>query len=394
MAINTNVDALDALRNLGTTAGKFSASVQKLSSGLRINTAADDAAGYAISNKLQAQVTGLNQAQRNAQDGVSMVQTAAGGITEIQSMLQRIRELGVEAGNATVGSSDAASVNTEIGALHDEINRLAGTTTFNGVALLTGSAAVSQTGGTATVGAALATSGAVISAINVQGAAAGTFTLTSGAGTMTLSNGVGPGSISQTVALADMPAGGNETFNFSQLGVSFTIAGPTGGNDVAAKIGADLTTKTVITTATGAAQSVFQVGANANETIGVNFNAATTTAMGLDSAITGFNTAQGANWATQQNTAVSTLLTATDAAITQLNTTASNLGAVQNRLTHTIAAVGVASENLNASESRIKDLDVASEMVNFTKTQILQQAGTAILAQANSAPQSILTLLR
>jgi flagellin len=176
--------------------------------------------------------------------------------------------------------------------------------------------------------------------------------------------------------------------------VSFTIAGPTGGNDVAAKIGADLTTKTVITTATGAAQSVFQVGANANETIGVNFNAATTTAMGLDSAITGFNTAQGANWATQQNTAVSTLLTATDAAITQLNTTASNLGAVQNRLTHTIAAVGVASENLNASESRIKDLDVASEMVNFTKTQILQQAGTAILAQANSAPQSILTLLR
>jgi flagellin len=397
MAINTNVDALDALRNLNITAGKFSSSVQKLSSGLRINTAADDAAGYAISNKLQAQVTGLNQAQRNAQDGVSMVQTAAGGITEIQSMLQRIRELAVEAGNATVGSSDASSINTEIGALHDEINRLAGTTTFNGVALLTGTAAVSLTGGTATVGKALATSGAVISAISVAGAAAGTFTLTSGAGTLTLANGVGAGSISQTVTLADMPAGGNETFNFSQLGVSFTIAGPTGGNDVAAKIGADLTGLTAITTATGAAASVFQVGANANETVGVNFASATTTSLGLDTAITGFATAQGANWTSAtigQTPAVAALLTATDNAITALNTTAANLGAVQNRLTHTIASVGVASENLNASESRIKDLDVASEMVNFTKTQILQQAGTAILAQANSAPQSILTLLR
>ena len=388
MAINTNVDALDALRNLGTTATKFSASVQKLSSGLRINTAADDAAGYAISNKLQAQVTGLNQAQRNAQDGVSMVQTAAGGITEIQSMLQRIRELGVEAGNATVGSSDAASVNTEIGALHDEINRLAGTTTFNGVALLSGSGGSTVGAGGVVVGAALATSTSVVSTVDVSGAKAGTYTLSSGANTLTLSSG----GVSQTVAVNATPASGTQTFNFSQLGVNFTIAGPAG--TTADKIEADLSGKTVIATAGTTSQSVFQVGANANETIGVNFNAATTTAMGLDTAITGFNTAQGANWATQQNTAVSTLLTATDAAITQLNTTASNLGAVQNRLTHTIAAVGVASENLNASESRIKDLDVASEMVNFTKTQILQQAGTAILAQANSAPQSILTLLR
>jgi flagellin len=393
MAINTNVDALDALRNLGTTASKFSASVQKLSSGLRINTAADDAAGYAISNKLQAQVTGLNQAQRNAQDGVSMVQTAAGGITEIQSMLQRIRELGVEAGNATVGSSDAASINTEVGALQSEINRLAATTTFNGVALLTGgnTASTVNAAGDIKVGAALATGHQVVSSVDVSGAAGGaTFTLASSANSLTLSSG----GVSQTVAVT---GSGNQTFNFSQLGVTFSISGPAGA---AADIEADLNGKTVMTTAGAAAQSVFQVGANANETVGVTFADTTTASTGLNlaSAIGTFSVAaigaNGANWAGSQKTAVAALLTATDAAITTLNTDAANLGAVQNRLTHTIAAVGVASENLNASESRIKDLDVAAEMVNFTKTQILQQAGTAILAQANSAPQSILTLLR
>jgi flagellin len=395
MAINTNVDALDALRNLGTTASKFSASVQKLSSGLRINTAADDAAGYAISNKLQAQVTGLNQAQRNAQDGVSMVQTAAGGITEIQSMLQRIRELGVEAGNATVGSSDAGSINTEVTALQSEINRLAGTTTFNGVALLSGGSGSTVGAGGVVVGAALTTSTSVVSSVDVSAAKAGTYTLSSGTNSLTLSS---TGGVTQTVAVAATPAGGTQTFNFSQLGVSFTIAGP--ANTAAATIEADLATKTVIATAGASAQSVFQVGANANETVGVNFADATTAATGLnmDTAIAAFTLAAtgagGANWAGSQKAAVAGLLQATDVAISTLNNTASNLGAVQNRLGHTIAAVGVASENLNASESRIKDLDVASEMVNFTKTQILQQAGTAILAQANSAPQSILTLLR
>jgi flagellin len=915
MAINTNVDALDALRNLGTTASKFSASVQKLSSGLRINTAADDAAGYAISNKLQAQVTGLNQAQRNAQDGVSMVQTAAGGITEIQSMLQRIRELGVEAGNATVGSSDAKSINTEISALSDEINRIAGATSFNGQNLLAGSLSVAMgNGGSLTVGKALNTGHiATVSGIDVSGAKAGsTYALaTNSAGSLTMT----VGTLSQTVNLQAMGSTGTEAINFAQLGVRITVAGdpaktavelatdlagasgggtpgqpstigfngmaaqglgtvvgggtltnntaiddvanglltsttPTsdisglsnigagldgvvttftkgllpdgnyalavtntgsastvggvntsatvngstavddpvnglwtataGGSDIAtwmydrltagywnsgsfgtggtmnspttdtggtltgalwevkatsgncpigaatftlrdriggtvinlqndgtgvltdaasgfhldlsgltgqvatgaaadikfspnvgatpggfevmdaagnssyvnaspgetfqqvaddinsqattggamvtASVGAhglilsnagaspnsatqiqvsgvqslliglgfmqtqalpsagyvwedsdlningtggaadsvtgtltntvtnatytlsgsgnvlsdtnalnfhiDLSavtggslhtgsatltsnvssagvdtssprtlrlidengaaqtftltagetfqtlmnaingsglaihaamgspamfgndglalintgtdlagsisaqgsdnvlrglgleasdgnaadtgnsvtvtgslgtvtipgggggTATIVTAAGAVGQSVFQVGANANETVGVNFASVTTTALSLDAAITGFNAAQGANWTGSQKDAVSALLLATDTAIGTLNNTASNLGAVQNRLGHTIAAVGVASENLNASESRIKDLDVASEMVNFTKTQILQQAGTAILAQANSAPQSILTLLR
>ena len=134
MTINTNIDALNALRNLTTTGTAFSSSVQKLSSGLRINTAADDAAGLSIATKLQSQVTGLNQAQRNAQDGVSMVQTAEGALNQVQTMLQRIRELAVEAGNSTLSSSDAASVNSEITALEAEINRTANSTTFNGQA--------------------------------------------------------------------------------------------------------------------------------------------------------------------------------------------------------------------------------------------------------------------
>src|ERR1035437_1816835 len=141
MVINTNVDALNALRNLSTTANSFSSSVQKLSSGLRITTAADDGAGLAISNKLSAQVSGLNQAQRNAQDGVSMIQTAEGALTEVQSMLQRIRELAVQAANATVGQTDSKSISTEVTALQAEIDRIAGATTFNGQHLLDGSLA-------------------------------------------------------------------------------------------------------------------------------------------------------------------------------------------------------------------------------------------------------------
>ena len=142
--INTNIEALNAQRNLSATALTFSKSVEKLSSGLRINRAADDSAGLAISEKLKAQVTGLNQAQRNAQDGVSMVQTAEGALNEVHSMLQRIRELSVEAANSTLSSSDSQSVATEITSLRAEIDRIAGATTFNGANLLTGALSVTQ----------------------------------------------------------------------------------------------------------------------------------------------------------------------------------------------------------------------------------------------------------
>jgi flagellin len=386
MRINTNIEALNAQRNLTATANRFASSVEKLSSGLRINRAADDAAGLGIAEKLQAQVQGLNQAQRNAQDGISMVQTAEGALTEVHSMLQRIRELAVEAGNSTVGTAEAGSINAEITSLQAEINRIAQKTTFNGQNLLTGVMAVSQSGGTAAIGTALATGAAAsISAIDVSGAkAATTYTLSSagGAGTLTLSDGVGN---SQQVTLdATIGADGSTTINFGTLGVKITVVG------ASAKTGANLSTDlATLTVATGGSTgAVFQIGANEGDTLQAGFaNAQTAAYVGFDAAITAFSGALN-------TTTAGALISATDTAIAYISGIRGGFGAVENRLTHTVASISVASENLNASESRIKDLDVASEMVNFTKTQILQQAGTSILAQANSAPQSILTLLR
>ena len=390
--INTNIEALNAQRNLGISGLAFGKSVEKLSSGLRINRAADDAAGLAISEKLRAQIRGLNQAQRNAQDGISMVQTAEGALTEVHSMLQRMRELAVQASNSTLSSSDTQSVNTEITALKDEIDRVATSTTFNGQNLLTGALSVTQSGGTSIVGLALnTTANAAVSAVDVSGAKASTtYTLTSQAGGLvTLSDGAGN---SQQVTLAaTIGSTGTEAINFSTLGVKITVVGASA--KTAADLATDLDTKTVITGAGTAAN--FQIGANAADFLTVTFADARTSASGygtLAAKITSFTTATGSG--TGIVAAAQLLIGSVDTALAYISTTRGNYGAVQNRLEHTVASLGVSSENLAASESRIRDLDVASEMVNFTKTQILQQAGTAILAQANQAPQSVLSLLR
>jgi flagellin len=392
--INTNIEALNAQRNLTATASKYASSVEKLSSGLRINRAADDAAGLAISERLQAQVTGLNQAQRNAQDGVSMVQTAEGALNEVHSMLQRIRELAVEAGNSTLGQSDAQSVNAEVTALQAEITRIASTTTFNGQNLLTNALTVSQTGGTANIGlVVVAGTNTAVTNISVAGAKASTtYTMTSaaGAGTVTLSDGNGN---SQTLTVQAIAAKSSETLNFGNMGVSITVAsvaGDSGANVSAGLVGAG-GGNTVITGAGSGA--TFQIGANENDTLGVTFADARTSAYaGFDTAISTFTTAAGSG--NGITAAAGALISVTDTAISAVSTIRANFGAVENRLQHTVASISVASENLNASQSRIKDLDVAAEMVNFTKNSILQQAGTSILAQANQAPQNILTLLR
>jgi flagellin len=254
--INTNIEAVNAQRNLGVTANAFAKSVEKLSSGLRINRAADDAAGLAISEKLRAQERGLNQAVRNTQDAISLVQTAEGGMNEIHSILQRIRELAVEYNNGTQDTDSQAAITSEVSQLTQAVTDIVANTSFNGTDALMGS---------------------------------------------------------------------------------------------------DYT---------------FQVGANDGQTFAVSID--TVDASSLDG----------------------TSISAVDTLINDVSTYRATLGAAQNYLEHMAANLGVAAENITASESRIRDVDVAAEMVNFTKTQILQQAGTAILAQANSAPQSILTLLR
>lgn len=272
LRINANLEALNAWRNLSVTSTNLSKAMEKLSSGLRINRAGDDAAGLAISEKLRSQVRGLNQAIRNAQDGISLIQTAEGALQETHSILQRMRELAVEAANDTMTADDRDAIQKEIDALIAEITRIANDTEFNTKKLLNGDVAST--------------------ALN------------------------------------------------------------------------------------------FQIGPNQNQSITITISAASAGALGVGSVSVGSNTLA--------NEAISAI----DAAIKTVSSTRASLGAVQNRLEHTIANLSVAAENLTASESRIRDVDMALEMMNFTKTQILQQAGVAMLAQANMAPQAVLQLLR
>ncbi|MDA8233883.1 MAG: flagellin [Clostridia bacterium] len=273
MRINNNIPALFAQNKLNATNNNLSKSLEKLSSGLRINRAGDDAAGLAISEKMRGQIRGLNQAQRNAQDGISLIQTAEGALNENHAMLQRMRELAVQAGNDTNTTSDRQKIVSELSKLQQEITRISQQTEFNTKKLMTGG----------------------ISAKN------------------------------------------------------------------------------------------FQVGANASQTITVTIKDMTASAgLGLTVAILD---------AATQFAGVAGLINAVDTAIGKVSDERSNLGTLQNRLEHTIANLQTSAENLAAAESRIRDVDMASEMVKFTKTQILTQAGTAMLAQANMAPQGVLKLL-
>jgi len=271
LRINTNVEAINAHRNLERTSASLSKSMERLSSGLRINHSGDDVAGQGISEKLTSQINGLQQASRNTQDAISFVQTAEGSLNEVHSMLQRVRELAVQYNNGTVSTDDQTAITGEVNHLASEINRTAASAKFNGIALFTSDTTVS-----------------------------------------------------------------------------------------------------------------FQVGANDGDQIGVNLkdmSADLTSAMGgvsLGSLSLG-------------NAAI---LASIDAAIGAITTQRGELGSVQNRLEHTNNALGVSTENLTAANSRIMDVDMANEAVQMTKLQVLTQAGTAMLAQANQSPQNVLRLLQ
>ena len=269
LRINTNVSAINTHRNMGITDLALSKSLEKLSSGLRVNRAADDAAGLSISENLRAQIRGLAQAEKNALDGISLINTAEGALNEIHSILQRMRELAVQASNGTLTDSDRGSVDAEFQALKSEIDNITSYTSFNGQTLLS---------------------------------AVATFT--------------------------------------------------------------------------------FQVGANENQTLVFTTQAVTTGGLTLDATVT------TANQASAQ-----TAITSVDAAIQAVSAIRSRFGATSNRLEYTINNTAIARENLSAAESRIRDVDMAQEMTNLTRRQILMQSGTAMLAQANARPQSVLSLL-
>lgn len=402
MRINTNIEALNAQRNLGLNALAFGKSVEKLSSGLRINRAADDAAGLSISEKLKAQINGLNQAVRNSQDGISMIQTAEGALNEVEAMLQRMRELAVQAANDTLSSTDAASIKTELTQLQQEVNSTSSRTKFNGKGLLNGSLSTAVDTatsdiimGTSLANSAVGATASAITALDVSGASAAT-TYTLDVDGVALTAAIMDGAtVLQTISIADVAAAGSETLNFNQVGISFTISNGDAANALStADLETDLDTLTIVTDSATSAANV-QIGAGATDTLSLSFgkidlSGSVGDSGGMDAlatALTDYST-------TQNSTNAQALITAVDGAIDKVNGQRSTFGAWQNRLEHTINNLGVATENLSASASRIRDVDLASEMVNFTKTQILQQAGTSILAQANQAPQSILQLLR
>ncbi len=389
--INTNIEALNAQRNLSMTALNFGKSVERLSSGLRINRAADDAAGLSISEKLRSQVKGLNQAIRNAQDGISMIQTGEGALNEVHTILQRMRELSVQASNDTLSTDDRKAVGDELVALKAEIDRVSTTTKFNGKALLSGALSTSLAAGSgAKIGSAAGAT--MIDKLDVSGAQAGTaYTITNSGAAVTLTATINGATVSQTVNAALMAANSQQTLSFSNLGIKIELVSTAG--ETAANIAGGLTALANVTTAAGSGSATMLIGADAGQTVSVSFSqiASTNLGSGAGSYLSDLITD---NTSVDTSAKAGTLITSIDAAVTAVSTQRSNLGSVQNRLEHTIANLGVAAENLATSESRVRDLDVASEMVSFTKSQILQQAGTAILAQANQAPQSILSLLR
>lgn len=278
MIINHNMNAMNAHRNMGVNNNNAAKAMEKLSSGLRINRAGDDAAGLAISEKMRGQIRGLDQASRNAQDGISLIQTAEGALNETTNILQRMRELSVQAANDTNATTDRVAIRTELTALQDEITRIADTTKFNGKNLINSEASK---------GAAL----------NIQVGA------NSGEGIK--------------ITLANMAA--------SVIGVTTTLV------------------------------SNISVGSSAD---------------------------------------ANKLTTAIDEALVKVSTQRAKFGAIQNRLEHTIKNVDNTSENLQAAESRIRDVDMAKEMMNYSKNNILNQAAQSMLAQANQQPQNVLNLLR
>lgn len=451
MIINHNIAALNTYRMLSANNTAASKSLEKLSSGLRINRAGDDAAGLAISEKMRGQIRGLEQASRNAQDGISMIQTAEGALNETHSILQRMRELAVQASNDTQTDADRGEIQKEIEQLKSEIDRISSDTEFNTKKLLDGSLQVKgelltasnsaklmsikagndvQTGtytvtivnssvdavnfedkgtGVTVSNLAIDTSSSVLSRsyrveiTNVSGTAA-TATLYdaktgekigSATNADVSSNGLTVGGI--TIAANSIKSAGSFSFDVQVTAdVRITDAGSvdvvnktglTTTNGVIEVDGWEIGVDSQITNATSTANVTnkainFHIGANQDQTTRLDISEMSTSALNID----------GIDVRTQ--TGAESAITAINRAIETVSAERSKLGAIQNRLEHTINNLGTSAENLTAAESRIRDVDMAKEMMEFTKMSILSQAAQAMLAQANQMPQGVLQLLR
>jgi flagellin len=406
LRVNNNIAALNAYRNLSVTDGQMSKSLEKLSSGFRINRAADDAAGLAISEGLRSQIGGLKVAVRNTQDGISVVQTAEGALTETHSILQRMRDLSVQASNAG-GINDEAKKNiqSEISQLKSELDRIANTTTFNGKKLLDGSYnALFQVGANSgeTIAVNVATNmgstGLGVSGIDVTGAGA--------TAAPAVVNATGAAAATMTFTALDWTAAAN-VGQFSALDGTISFGGKTFDLASVDYSNADNDNNPATTPTPG--NYLTKLNSAAQAALGLAsgpFTVATTNLVFTPPAnVTGYTDAGGALSGSAADIAratpvftaasgASTAIDLLDTAIKTVSTQRADLGAIQNRFDHTINNLNVAVENLTASESRIRDADMAQEMVQFTRNQILSQAGTSMLAQANQASQGVLSLLR
>jgi flagellin len=397
--INTNVMSLNSQRNLATNSASLATTIQRLSSGLRINSAKDDAAGLAISERFTTQIRGMNQAARNANDGISLAQTAEGALGEIGNNLQRIRELAVQSRNATNSDADRTALQKEVSQLKSEIDRVANQTAFNGTKLLDGS----FTAQAFQVGANQGQTITVDAIADANIAALGSWN------SVATANASGAAGAFTQVDLAD-----TENFTLEVDGVEIiNVTGDADGESVtAADVDAQLADATVQTNL--AAAGITVSGTAADGTLAftkadgsaydvVVTNDAAGGFAGADYATGTNNVDNGAASAAQTGFAsldisntggADNAILAMDAALNAVNSARADLGAVQNRFSSVIANLNTTSENLSASRSRIRDTDFAKETAELTRTQILTQAGTAMLAQANQAPQGVLSLLR
>ena len=397
MIINHNMNAMNAHRNMGSTTIAQGKAMEKLNSGLRINRAADDAAGFAISEKMRSQIRGLNQASRNTQDGISMIQTAEGALSETQAIAQRMRELAVQSANGTYTDEDRTLIDQEFNQLKSEIDRIATDTDFSGSKVLNGeksgekiefeSGTVASTG----TGTLNNTDAAAVflktDLENVNTLGEGTFKLN-----LSLDGddvklelideskfNDNKAYVLDSTVIKD-GAAGNDEHEITLGGAAFKLAQLKDKIKDANVETVELTLNNVVKEKTNGVE--LQVGANKDQMISISIGNMRSRELGLG----------GVNVATTDD--AKDAIRRLDEAVSRISAQRADLGASQNRLEHTIASTDNTAENLQAAESRIRDVDMAKEMMNLTKLNVLQQASQAMLAQANQAPQQVLSLLK
>lgn len=372
--INTNLSALTAQRNLQGTSNQLATALQRLSSGLRVNSSKDDAAGLSISERMTTQVRGLTQSIRNIADGVSLAQTAEGGLESITNNLQRIRELAIQSANFTNTTADRNALQLEASQLQEEVTRVANQTSFNGVKLLNGSfnSAIFQAG---------ANVGEIIEISNISDARAANIGRFSGVSTTGIV--VDPnGSSSKSITIGSVGGTGGVTTTFSSANTASAVASAINGLSLAgvsAYVDSDGKLGLSYIQQSGVSGDVVLVDVAANDvTVAIAADQGPSVATATLATVTGANQA----------------ILAVDVALQKLSASRAKLGAAMNRFEASIEAQRIAVEAQTASRSRIRDADFAQETAALTRAQILQQSGMAILAQANTLPQNVLTLLR